>query len=710
LIQNTPVLHNTNIHSVTVEVGGRPVHFETGKYAKQSHGAVTVRQDDSIVLVTAVSSNQPKPFDFLPLTVEYMDRTAAYGKIPGGFFKREGRANEREILVSRIIDRPIRPLFPKVWRFETQVIATVVSYDPSADTDVLAVCGASAALQVSDIPVSQSAAAVRVVRVDGKFLVNPSQAQLELADLNVVVAGTLDAVCMVEGGGKEVSEAALLDAIDIAHVEIKKICAAIDELRAKVGSPARRPVVKAAEIADDLKAKVKDACLETIQKALRTSGKHERRDALAAAKVAAVAAATEGLADAEAEKQGVLAANVVEKLIRSEMRRMVIEEGVRLDGRATDEIRPIWTEVGIAPRAHGSAVFTRGETQVFVAAALGVEDDAQRLDYAGASNLVRRWMLTYNFPPYCTGESYAMRGPKRREIGHGALAHRALQAVMPPQESFPYVLRCTADVLESNGSSSMGTVCGSTLALLDAGVPLKAPVAGVAMGLIKEGDEYAVLSDILGDEDHLGDMDFKVAGTTAGITAFQMDTKISGVPREVMVRAMAQARDGRLHILGEMANTISAPRPELSPFAPRITTIFIKQDKIRDLIGPGGKVIRGMQEKTGCRITVDDSGRVDVASTDSAAAARCIGMIREITAEAEIGKMYVGVVKRVTDFGAFVEIFPGTEGLVHISQLAKDRVNKVTDVVNEGDEILVRVVDIDKAGKIRLSRKDALDT
>jgi len=699
-----------NIQSVTVDVGGRPLTIETGKYAKQSHGSVTVRQGDSIVLVTVVASTQTKPFDFLPLTVEYMDRTAAYGKIPGGFFKREGRSNEREILVSRLIDRPIRPLFPKVWRHETQVIATVLSYDSENDSDVLSICGASAALSVSDIPVSQSAAGVRIARVEGKYLINPSVAQIEASDLNIAVAGTAEAVCMVEGGGKEVSEAAMLDAIDIAHAEIKKICAAIDSLREKVGSPLRRPVAKGPEVPAALKDKVTGAILENLRGALRTTGKHERRDALHAVKSAAVAAATEGLEGAEAEAAGTQAYAVVEKLIKVEMRRMVLDEGVRLDGRATDEIRPIWTEAGIAPRAHGSAVFTRGETQVFVAAALGVEEDAQRMDHAGGNNQIRRWMLTYNFPPYCTGESYGMRAPKRREIGHGALAHRALQAVMPSQEAFPYVLRCTADVLESNGSSSMGTVCGSTLALLDAGVPLKAPVAGIAMGLIKEGDDVAVLSDILGDEDHLGDMDFKVAGSTAGITAFQMDTKIGGIPREVMVRAMAQAREGRLHILSEMSKTLSAHRADLSPFAPRITSIHIKSDKIRDLIGPGGKVIRGLQEKTGCRITVDDSGKVDVASTDSAAAARCLGMIREITAEAEIGKLYVGVVKRCTDFGAFVEIFPGTEGLVHISQLAKDRVNKVTDIVNEGDEVLVRVVDIDKAGKIRLSRKDALDT
>jgi len=476
-----------------------------------------------------------------------------------------------------------------------------------------------------------------------------------------------------------------------------------------VGVVNKRPVADQPEPPADLVAKVKAAATEGVRAGLAIKTKHERRDALAAAKVSGVAAATAGLDDTASVAAGLLADAVVEKIVKTEMRKMVIEKGVRLDGRATDEIRPIWGEVGVSPRAHGSAIFTRGETQAFVAAALGVEDDAQRIDYAGATGTFRRWMLTYNFPPFCTGEASPLRGPKRREIGHGALAHRAISYVMPTQEQFPYVLRCTSDVLESNGSSSMATVCGSTLALMDAGVPIKAPVAGIAMGLIKEGDEFAVLSDILGDEDHLGDMDFKVAGTTAGITAFQMDTKITGVPREVMARALAQARDGRLHILGEMARTIPAVRGELSPFAPRITTVMIKADKIRELIGPGGKVIRGLQDKTGCRITVDDSGKVDVASTDQAAAARCIAMIRELTQEAEIGKLYVGVVKRITDFGAFVEIFPGTDGLIHISHLAKERVNKVTDVVNEGDEVLVRVIDIDKMGKIRLSRKEALE-
>ncbi|MDP2306408.1 MAG: polyribonucleotide nucleotidyltransferase [Pseudomonadota bacterium] len=699
-----------DIHSVTVEIGGRPIIIETGKYAKQAHGAVTIRQGDSIVLCTATAGTAPTRFDFMPLTCEYMDRTGAYGKIPGGFFKREGRANERETLVSRVIDRPIRPLFPKTWRYETQVIATVVSFDPANEPDVLSVCGASAAIHVSDIPAKQSCAAVRVSRVEGAFVVNPTREQIDAADMSLVVAGTTDSVCMVEGGGKEVSEAAMMDALDLAHGEIKKICAAIDELRAKTGNKTKRDAPAPAAVDAAVVEKIKAVAVSAVQAALEVAGKTERRDAFKAAKVAGVAAATSGIDDETlAAAVGAQASDVVDKIVKTEMRKRVIEKGIRIDGRATDEIRPIWCEVGVSPRAHGSAIFTRGETQALVVVALGTEDDAQRIDSAGSVGSFRRWMLTYNFPPFCTGEAYPMRGPKRREIGHGALAHRALQYVMPAQEAFPYVIRSTCDVLESNGSSSMASVCGSTLALMDAGVPIKAAVAGIAMGLVKEGDEFAVLSDILGDEDHLGDMDFKVTGTTTGITAFQMDTKISGVPREVMSRALAQAREGRLHILAEMAKSLGATRPELSIYAPRITTIHIKSDKIRELIGPGGKVIRGLQDKTGCRITVDDSGKVDVASTDQVMAAKCIAMIREITAEAEIGKLYVGVVKRVTDFGAFVEIFPGTDGLVHISHLAKERVNKVTDVVNEGDEVLVRVIDIDKAGKIRLSRKEALE-
>ncbi|GDX83247.1 polyribonucleotide nucleotidyltransferase [Deltaproteobacteria bacterium] len=699
-----------NPQSVSVEIGGRNITIETGKYAKQADGSVIVRQGDSAVLVTCVAAHVPARFDFLPLTVEYMDRTGGYGKIPGSFPKREGRSNEREILTSRIIDRPIRPLFPKTWRYETQIICTVVSFDTDNETDVLSVCGAAAAAHISDVPLKQPAAAVRIVRHAGMLIVNPTRVQMDEADLNIVVAGTADAVCMVEGGGKEVSEAIMLDAMDLGHAAIKQICAAIDQLRELTGNVAKRAIPEAPKADEAVVARAKEAAGDAVKAALKVRAKHARQDAVKAAKVLAVAAATAGIDDPTlAAAAGVTASDTVDKLAKIAMRTQVINEGVRIDGRATDEIRAIWTEVGVSARAHGSAMFTRGETQVFATVALGVEDDAQRIDYAGTTSMFRRWMLQYNFPPFCTGEASPMRGPKRREIGHGALAHRAIQMVLPTTEQFPYVIRCSADVLESNGSSSMGTVCAGTLALMDAGVPMKAPVAGIAMGLIKEGDEFAVLSDILGDEDHLGDMDFKVTGTTGGITAFQMDTKISGVSRDVMTKALMQAREGRLHILAEMAKTIATHRADLSVWAPRITTIQIKTEKIKDVIGPGGKVIRGLQDKTGCRITVHDDGKIDVASSDPAKSAAAIAMLREITAEAEIGKLYVGVVKRIVDFGAFVEIFPGTDGLVHISHLAKERVNNVTDVVSEGDEVLVRVIDIDRSGKIRLSRKEALE-
>jgi len=696
------------VHTVTIEVGGRPLTLETGKLAKQAQGAVVVRQGDSAVLVTAVADKNPARTDFVTLSCEYQDRTGAYGRIPGGYFKREGRANERETLVGRLMDRPIRPQFPKTWRFETQVIATVLSYDPENDTDVLAMCGAAAALHCSEIPMKRPIAGVRVALHEGKFVINPANAITEKADLQLVVAGTREAICMVEGGAQEVSEGEMLEAMDLAHAEIRKIIEAIEDLRARAGQE-KREIPAADEPDKALVAGLTELGAASLPAALRITGKKERRDAIKAAREAAIVTLTEGKEAAEAEAIRAFATDYWEKLVGKAMRAQVIQQGRRIDGRATDEIRTITCEVGVAPRAHGSALFTRGETQAFVTAALGVEEDAQRLDHAGMIEPFRRWMLTYNFPPFCTGEARRLAGPKRREVGHGALAHRAITPVVPAQSAFPYVLRCTSDVLESNGSSSMATVCGSTLALMDAGVPLKAPVAGIAMGLVKEGDDFAVLSDILGDEDHLGDMDFKVTGTRKGITAFQMDTKIDSVPREIMQRALAQAREGRIYILDEMEKTIRTPRAELSRFAPRITTIHIKTDRIRDIIGPGGRTIRGIQEQCGVRVTVDDSGKVDVASTDVAAAEKAIGMIRELTQEAEIGKMYLGVVKRVVDFGAFVEIFPGTEGLVHISHLAKERVGKVTDVVNEGDEVLVRVIDIDKAGKIRLSRKEALE-
>jgi len=549
---------------------------------------------------------------------------------------------------------------------------------------------------------------VRVCEVDGELVLNPKFDEVARATISLVFAGTADAITMIEGGCLEAQEDRVLDAMELAHEAIKKICAVQEELRAEAGFP-KIEVAAPPAPSDAIVALVKAESTDAIKKALAIRGKHDRSDAVKAAREAVVAKATAGLEGDEKKKASADAAYAFGKLEKKIVRETVIETGIRIDGRKGNDIRAIWTEVGISPRAHGSAIFTRGETQAFVTIALGTEMDAQRLELP-TGRKDRKFMLTYNFPPYCTGEAYQMRGPKRREVGHAALARRAIVAVLPEEGKFPYVMRSTSEVLESNGSSSMATVCGTTLALMDAGVPIKAPVAGIAMGLVKEGEKFAVLSDILGDEDHLGDMDFKVTGTAAGITAFQMDTKISGVSREIMTKAMHQAKEGRLHILAEMAKSLGAPRAEMSQYAPRITTVQIKSDKIRDIIGPGGKTIRAIQEACDVKITVDDSGKVDIASTSKESTDKAVAMIREITQEAEIGALYVGVVKRIVDFGAFVEIFPGTDGLIHISHLAHERVNKVTDVLHEGDEVLVRVIDIDRAGKIRLSRKEALDS
>ncbi len=694
----------------SVEIGGKTLTLETGKLAKQASGAVVVRCGDSMVLVTAVVSSAGQEFDFLPLTVDYQDRNGASGTIPGGYLKREGRSSERETLISRLIDRPIRPMFPKHFRRETQVIATVMSYDKDNETDVLSLCAASAALHVSDAPMTEPVAGVRVCRVDGQLLVNPNAADVERADINLVIAGTRTAITMVEGGANEADEAAVLDCFDLAQKEIARIIEAIDSFANEVG-PTKIVVPDVPEIDPEIGRVVEGEGKPMLVRALATAGKHERSAAVKEARDMLAARIAESAPD-ETEKARRIhhAKEAWEKLHRKVMRAQVLESGKRLDGRAPDAIRAIWCEVGVAPRAHGSAIFTRGETQAFVTLALGTELDAQRLELPSGKE-ERTWMLTYNFPPFSTGEARMLRAPKRREVGHGALARRALEAVLPAKEQFPYVMRSTSEILESNGSSSMATVCGSTLALLDAGVPIKAPVAGIAMGLIKEGKQFAVLSDILGDEDHLGDMDFKVTGTRKGISAFQMDVKITeGVNREIMAKALEQARQGRVHILDEMAKTLAEPRAEMSPWAPRITTLHIKPDKIRDLIGPGGKVIRSIQDACDVRVTVDDSGKVDVASVNQENTQKAIQMIREITQEAEIGALYVGVVKRIVDFGAFVEIFPGTDGLVHISHLAHERVEKVTDVLHEGDEVLVRVIDVDRSGKIRLSRKEALDS
>jgi polyribonucleotide nucleotidyltransferase len=695
------------IHTRSVAVGDTTITFETGKYAKQV-ASVVVKSRDSMVLCTAAVTDFATNFDFLPLTVDYQDRTGASGAIPGGFMKREGRSTERETLASRSIDRPLRPMFPKHFRNEMQCITTNLSYDRDAETDVLAICGASAAFAISPAPMSEAVAGVRVVRSGGKWHLNPTKAVSDAADVAFVVAGTIDAITMVEGGANECSETDVLDALDLAHGAIKALCAVITELASVAGQP-KMAVAPAPAPAADVTALVTERGLGPLKAAMATPGKHERKDAMKAARNAVIAELNAGQTDDAVIAQRTADARTVwEKLIKKVMREEVLDTGRRLDGRGPADIRHIWSEVGVARRAHGSAVFTRGETQGFVTAALGTDDDAQLIDEPSGRH-DRRFMLTYNFPPFCTGEVKRLGAPKRREVGHGMLARRGLVPVMPTKDEFPYVIRCTSEILESNGSSSMATVCGATLAMLDAGVPLKAPVAGIAMGLIKEGDRFAVISDILGDEDALGDMDFKVTGTVKGVTAFQMDTKIKGVAREIMAAALEQARQGRVHILGEMGKVISAPRTELSPFAPRITTLHIRPDRIREIIGPGGKVIRGIQDACGVKVSVDDSGKVEIASADQAATDKALQMIREITQEAEIGALYLGVVKRITDFGAFVEIFPGTDGLVHISHLANERVDRVSDVVAEGDEVLVRVIDIDRAGKIRLSRKEALD-
>jgi polyribonucleotide nucleotidyltransferase len=695
--------------SRSVEIGGHNITFSTGKYAKQASGAVIASSGDSQVLVTVVTQKGDRPFDFLPLTVDYQDRNGAYGTIPGGFLKREGRGTERETLVSRLIDRPIRPLFPKHFRQEIQIIATVMSYDRDHETDVLAFNGASAACHISEAPISEPAAAVRICRVDGELKINPGFLDREAADIDMVIAGTRSAITMVEGGAAEASESTMLDIFDLAQENIKKLIDCMEEFRAACGV-AKLEVEPPATLDEGMLAYINKNGPAKVRAGLAIKGKHERGAALKDSRNELIAA---HIAKAKVTDEGEIARLTEdgkvawEKCIRATMRGDVIKTGKRLDGRATDEIRDISVETGLSPRAHGSAMFTRGETQAFVTAALGTEVDAQRLELpTGRSD--NYFMLTYNFPPFCTGEARPLRAPKRREVGHGALARRALLAVLPKKDEFPYVLRYTSEVLESNGSSSMATTCGASLALMDAGVPLKAPVAGIAMGLIKEGDDFAVLSDILGDEDHLGDMDFKVTGTRNGITAFQMDCKIQGVSREVMAKALEQARQGRVHILEEMGKVLDTARKEMSKYAPRITTLHIKADKIRDLIGPGGKVIRGIQDSCEVRVTVDDSGKVDVASSDPDKTEKAIRMIREITQEAEIGALYVGIVKRIVDFGAFVEIFPGTDGLIHISHLANERVERVTDVLNEGDEVLVRVIDIDRSGKIRLSRKEAL--
>lgn len=684
---------------VEVEVGGRTLSMETGRMAKQAGGAVIVRYGDTVLLVTATA--QPKPrdgMDFMPLTVEYQEKTYAAGRIPGGFFKREGRPTEKEILTCRLTDRPIRPLFADGWRCETQVITTVLSAEKDCDPDILSVCGASAALSISDIPFAGPIAAVRVGRVDGKLILNPGAEDLAKGDINLTVAGSRDAIVMVEGGGDIVPDAEMLEALFFAHDGLQPILDIQEELVELAGKPKRpKPDVKVDEV---LVARVAEVGTPLIQGAMSEPAKLERYAKFDAAK----AQVKEALAEEYPDRGGELS-DAFGTLKYNAVRAMVVNEGKRLDGRDLTTVRPIACETTVLPRTHGSALFTRGETQALVTATLGTSGDTQRIDGL-LGDVKKRFMLHYNFPPFSVGEVKFMRGPSRRDTGHGALAERALTPVLPTEEEFPYVARIVSEILESNGSSSMATVCGGSLALNDAGVPTKAPVAGIAMGLIKEGDDIAVLSDILGDEDHLGDMDFKVAGTAEGITALQMDIKIAGVTQDVMQKAIEQARDGRIHILGEMAKELKSARAEMSPFAPRIEAVKIPVDKIRDIIGPGGKVIRGLVEETGCSIDVSDDGTVQIASADGPALQHAIRRVKEITAEPEVGTIYEGTVRSIKDFGAFVEVLPGRDGLLHISQISNERVAKVTDVLSEGDVVRVKVLEVDRNGKIRLSKKE----
>ncbi len=688
---------------VTVELaGGKRITFETGRMAKQASGAALTSSGDNVVLATAVAAPDPKEgIDFFPLTVEYRENTYAGGRIPGGFIKREGRPSEKEILTCRQIDRPIRPLFPEAFRNETQVVAFVYSADKENDPDVLGMNGASCALALSDIPFHGPVGAVRIGLIDGAFIVNPTYAERAKSLLNIMVVGTKDGIVMVESGSKECSEVQVVDAIEFAHVEIKKICAAIEELVSRAGKAKRVPVAEEIDQAylDDLTAKVGAQLKDALDTAKHP--KFESHELVKAIKDALKKELPEG--DAAAAKKF---SKYYELLREQIFRDQVLNERIRPDHRAFDEIRPISIEVGVLPRVHGSALFTRGETQAMVSATLGTTDDAQRMEsYEGEQK--RRFMLHYNFPPFSVGEVGRMGGVGRREIGHGALAWRAIEAVLPGEDESPYVLRVVSDILESNGSSSMATVCGASLALMQAGIPIKGAVAGVAMGLVKEGEKYAVLSDIAGAEDHYGDMDFKVAGTRKGITALQMDIKIMGITAQILREALEQARRGRLHLLDIMDATISTARAEKSQFAPRIHTIQIPTDKIRDLIGPGGKVIRGIIDATGVKIDVDDTGRVNVASSDADGLAAAIQMISDITAVPEIGKTYLGKVVRLAEFGAFVEIFPGTDGLLHVSEIAEHRVKEVKDELREGDQILVKVLSIE-GNRIKLSRKAVL--
>ncbi len=687
-----------------VNVGGHPLTLETGRLARQANGSVVVRYGDTMVLVTACyAPGEREGIDFLPLTVDYRENTYASGRIPGGFFKREGKPPEKEVLTSRLIDRPIRPLFPAGWRRETQVVAFVISADTDNDSDVLALTGASAALAASEIPMEATIAAVRVGMLDGRIIINPTYDQRRRGRLDLVVAGSRDALVMVEAGAHQLSEAEMIDALDAGHEAIRAIIGEIDKLAEAAGKA--KLSVETKTPAPELVSETENALLGPLADAMRIRDKLENYAAVDRVLDDYLATLPEDDAGRRGDVKTVFK-GLKERVLRDE----VLERGRRLDGRAFDEIRTITADVGMLPRTHGSAVFTRGETQALVTATLGTADDKQKVELVDGE-MYRRFMLHYNFPPFSVGEVKFLRGPGRREIGHGNLAERSLTPVLPGEEAFPYTIRVVSDILESNGSSSMASVCGGTLAMMDAGVPLAAPVAGVAMGLILDEatGRHAVLSDIAGAEDHYGDMDFKVAGTASGITALQMDIKIGGITPAIMREALEQARAGRLHILERMRATLPDARSNISTFAPRIVTIKIPVDKIRDVIGPGGKTIRSIIERTGVRIDVEDDGTVNVASNDDESAQRALSIIEELTATPELNKSYLGTVQRITDFGAFVEVLPGVDGLLHVSEIAHYRVKDVRDELKEGEQVLVKVINVDPSGKIRLSRKALLD-
>ncbi len=687
------------MQKVEIELNGLPFSLETGRLAKQANGAVLVTLGETKVLVSAVTSGEPREgIDFLPLMCDYKEMFYAAGRIPGGYFRREiGRPTEKEVLTSRFIDRPLRPRFPEGYNFDTQIIATVLSVDPEIDPDVLAITGASAALHVSDIPFDGPIAGIRVGRVDGRFIVNPTKSELAHSDMSLVVAASRDAVVMVEGGLAVLPEEDVLEAIMFGHEAAQPLIEMQEELRKKAGKPKFQVEVPA--LPDGLEERVEELAASELDSIVRIPEKQRRSRAKKELWERVWSALEEEFPD---HRKAV--SSLLKDLEKEAMRRLIVRERTRIDGRAFDEVRPIWCTVGELPRAHGSAVFTRGETQVMAVATLGSVEDEQRIETLGG-DISKHFMLHYNFPPYCVGEVRPLRGPARRDIGHGALAERALAAVIPPPEDFIYTIRIVSEVLESNGSSSMATVCGGTLAMMDAGIPIRDMVAGVAMGLIKEEDEVIILSDILGDEDHLGDMDFKVAGTEEGITALQMDIKIAGISRDILRRALEQARGARMHILAKMREVIDKPRESLSQYAPKVTTLQINPERIKDLIGPGGKNIKGIIAACDVRIDVDDTGTVHVFAPSKEASAKALSMIDALTKDPEVGDIFTGTVKKVTDFGAFVEIMPGIDGLVHISQLDNHRVENVRDIVREGEKVKVKVIEIDPQGRIKLSRK-----